>query len=189
MTTAPADPMAELQALLDKQQIRELVLNYSRGVDRKDFALLRTLYAEGATDDHGGLFRGPATEYIDWLQQAMEACEMTSHSVHNHLIGLESATRAHGEVYVTAYQRLHGGSEGFAELVQGLRYLDLYEKRDGLWQFARRTLINDWTQIGTAFWDLEHPVMKGTPVGRADAADPSYQWLPHAAFARRQQSN
>ena len=81
---------------------------------------------------------------------------------------------------------MSGGADGLAELVQGLRYLDLYEKRNGVWQFARRTLINDWAQIGSAFWDLEHPVMQGTPVGRADINDPSYQWLSHPAFARAQ---
>lgn len=186
MNTPSVNQNAELQALLDKQQIMELVYRYSRGVDRKDFALLRTLYTDDAMDDHGGLFRGSASDYIDWLEQVMQACEMTAHSVHNHLIGIESPTRAHGEVYVTAYQRMYGGSEGLAELVQGLRYLDLYEKRNGVWQFARRTLINDWTQIGTAFWDLEHPVMQGTPVGRTDIDDPSYQWLSHPAFARAQ---
>lgn len=177
-----SDMQAELQALIDKQKIMELVYNYSRGVDRQDFALLRTLYTDDATDDHGGLYCGPAKGYIDWLEQALPACDMTAHSVHNHLIALESASRAQGEVYVTAYQRLHAGSEGFAELVQGLRYLDHYEKRDGVWLFARRTLVNEWTQIGTAFWDLDHPVMRGTPVGSATAADPSYRWLSHPLF-------
>jgi len=179
-----SDLSVELQALLDKQQIMELVYTYSRAVDRKDFSLLRTLYTEDGVDDHGGLYRGPASGYVDWLEQAMKSCDITTHSVNNHLIALDGPTRAQGEVYVTAYHRLGDGVGGFGELVEGLRYLDLYEKQDGAWRFARRTLINDWAQMGTAFWDIEHPSLKGTPVGRADAQDLSYQKLSHAVFTR-----
>jgi SnoaL-like domain len=180
------DQLAELQALLDKQQISELVYTYSRAVDRKDFALLRTLYTEDGFDDHGGLYRGPAAGYVDWLEQAMGNCDITTHSVNNHLIALAGPNRAQGEVYVTAYHRLGDGSGGYGELIEGLRYLDDYEKRNGVWQFARRTLINDWAQMGVANWDIEHPALQGTPVGRGDADDPSYRHLSHPLFGRRE---
>jgi hypothetical protein len=176
---------AAVQALLDKQAIMELVFSYSRGVDRKDFALLRTLYTDDGIDDHGGLYRGSASGYIDWLEQAMQACEITTHSVQNHLIALHGTDRADGEVYVTAYHRLNDGSGGYSELVEGLRYLDHYEKRNGVWQFKQRTLINDWCQMGPAFWDIEHPALQGTPIGKAGADDLSYRVLPHSAFRRR----
>ena len=44
-----------LQALLDKQQIAELLTRYLRSVDRGDVATLRACYLPGATEDHGGL--------------------------------------------------------------------------------------------------------------------------------------
>lgn len=175
----------EIKTLLDKQAISELVFNYSRAVDRKDFALLRTLYTDDGFDDHGGLYRGPAVGYVDWLEQAMKNCDITAHSVHNHLIAFAGGDRAEGEVYVTAYHRLHNGEGGFNELVEGLRYLDQYRKHEGRWQFARRTLINDWAQVGPAFWDLNDAALRGTPVGRCDAADPSYQLLAGDIFRRR----
>jgi ketosteroid isomerase-like protein len=181
--TAPQ--AADIQVLLDKQAIAELVFNYSRAVDRKDFALLRTLYAEDGYDDHGGLYRGPADGYVEWLQQAMQSCDITTHSVQNHLISVSDAENAEGEVYVTAYHRLHNGEGGFNELVEGLRYLDRYRKTGGRWQFVRRTLINDWAQVGPAFWDIEDPALRGTPVGRCDADDPSYRVLSASAFRRR----
>ena len=174
----------DLQALLDKQSIRELVFAYSRAVDRQDFGLLRTLFADDAFEDHGGLYRGPASGYVDWLQTAMVACDVTTHSVHNHTIGFSSATEAEGEVYVTAYHRLHA-KQGFEEIVEGLRYLDRYTKRKGTWQFAHRTLVNDWAQVGPAFWDIEHPTLRGTPVGKADASDPLYTKLSHPLFRRQ----
>lgn len=36
-----------LETLIAKDEIRELALLYTRGVDRKDGPLLRTLYAKG----------------------------------------------------------------------------------------------------------------------------------------------
>ena len=87
------------------------------------------------------------------------------------LIAITGADTAEGEVYVTAYHRLHDGKGGFNDLLEGLRYLDQYRKTDGRWQFVRRTLVNDWAQVGPSYWDLEDPALKGTPVGRADPDD------------------
>jgi ketosteroid isomerase-like protein len=175
---------ADLQTLLDKQAINELVYGYSRAVDRKDFTLLRTLYTEDGFDDHGGLYCGPASGYVDWLEQAMQTCDITTHSVQNHLIAVQSEDRAEGEVYVTAYHRLHNGSGGFNELNEGLRYLDHYRKHNGRWLFAHRKLINDWAQVGAAFWDLNDPALKGTPIGKCNAEDLSYRVLENPLFKR-----
>ena len=42
-----------LQTLIDKQALAELVHSYCRACDRRDFALVRTLYHDDAIDDHG----------------------------------------------------------------------------------------------------------------------------------------
>jgi SnoaL-like domain len=60
-----------LQALLDNQQIAELLTSYLRSVDRGDVATLRACYLPGATEDHGGLFAGPAQDYVDSVAAAL----------------------------------------------------------------------------------------------------------------------
>src|SRR5437588_12670043 len=77
--TAPA-----LQALLDKQEIAELLTRYLRSVDRGDVATLRSCYLPGATEDHGGLFAGPAQDYIDGIVAGLtHPRSRTSHHMTN----------------------------------------------------------------------------------------------------------
>jgi hypothetical protein len=178
------DLVRELHALLEKQAIMELVQAYSRAVDRHDFVLLRSLYALDGIDDHGGLYCGPADGFVDWLRTAMAVVE-TSHAVHNHTIRINSATAAEGEAYVTAYNRIPKPEGGFDEFIQGLRYIDHYQKEDGQWRFARRTVIVDWAQLRPAFWDFEHPLLKGKRPAVPGPDDPSYRFLAHSDFERR----
>ena len=44
------------QELLDRAELTDLVMRYSRGVDRRDFALIRSTYHDDAIDDHGEMF-------------------------------------------------------------------------------------------------------------------------------------
>lgn len=179
----PAIPQ-EVQRLLDKQAIGELVCTYSRAVDRQDFELLSSLYTPDGFDDHAALYRGPAAGYVAWLRGAMQGVDITTHHVHNTTVDL-AGDRAEGEVYVTAYNRLRKPDGSFEELVQGLRYLDRYRRDAEGWRFEHRTVVCDWAQLRPAFWDLQHPLVDGKRIGVGGAGDPSYRVLSGARFARR----
>lgn len=171
--------------LLDKQAITELVYSYSRAVDRRDFTLLRSLYSESAIDDHGAQYCGPAGGYVDWLREASQHVTCMNHHVGNLIIGLEGEAVAYGEVYVRAYNRWPTESGGWEEFIQGLRYLDRYEKQSGRWLFAHRKVVVDCAELKAGFWDLEHPLLKGKTPGHAGKQDVSYQILPHPVFLRK----
>ena len=174
-----------MQSLIDKDAIRDLVLRYSRSVDRQDFALLRSLYTPDAMEDNpGGGYAGPAEGYVQWLEGVMPRLGITTHAVQNHLIVIENETRAQGEVYVTAYHTLPAEGGGWADLVHGMRYLDHYEKRGDRWLFARRTVAVDWKQMAPSSWTKDQPDDTGCLFGTHDAADPSYAVLENPFFAR-----
>jgi hypothetical protein len=162
-----------LDTLLDKEMIRELVLLYSRGVDRKDLELLKTLYAKDATDDHGGHFKGTADEYIAFLEKSLPRLLAGGHFVCNHLIAVDGATTAEGEVYALAYHIFPDGKGGAVQDVAGVRYIDRYTKQSGRWLFASRVVTFDFRET--------KPIPMPTP---APMRDPSYTNLVHRVFTR-----
>lgn len=183
--TFPRDPA--LRDLLERQAIVELVECYSRAVDRRDYALLESLYTEDGIDDHAGLYCGPAAGFVAWLEGALAGVDATTHHVHNVTLALDldgDLERAEGEIYVSAYNRIRNPDGSLSELEQGLRYLDHYRRDDRGWRFARRTVVCDWARNGPAFWDPAHPLLAGKRYGRDGADDASYEVLTSPVFAR-----
>ena len=99
-----------LQTLLDKDAIRDLVLLYSRAIDRKDLALLGDLYTEDAVDTHGTDFSGSVPDYLKFIESCAPFMPYSGHHVCNHLISVDG-DEAKGEVYVLAVHCL-GAADG-----------------------------------------------------------------------------
>ena len=167
----------QLDTLLAKEAIRELVLLYSRGVDRKDPALLRDLYTQDATDTHGHTFDGGAEDYMDFLEQAFPFMAYSGHHICNHLISVEGDV-GEGEVYALAYHHLPDGNGGWMEDFMAVRYVDNYRRdSDGRWRFSKRVVTYDLA--------IRRPLDEDAIKGLPDLADdPSYTALTHSVFAR-----
>ncbi len=134
--------MDALQTLIAKDEIRELAMLYSRGVDRKDIALLKTLYTADGWDSHGAYFDGPADQYIAFLESSVPHMHMGGHHVCNHLISVDG-DRGEGEVYAIAWHLIPDGAGGLKHDIQAVRYIDKYRREDGRWMFAKRTVSFD----------------------------------------------
>jgi len=75
-------PSAEaLQLMLDKMALHELVQNYCRAVDRRDYALLESLYHPDSIDDHSPMFKGSGPEFVRWVPSSVERFELTQHVI------------------------------------------------------------------------------------------------------------
>lgn len=166
-----------LEELRAREQIRELVLAYCRAIDRKDFVLLRKLYHEGAGDEHGLNPSGTADEFFERLPGLMEPVQALHHSITNHAIKVEG-DYAEGEAYVSAFHVVDLNGERYSFL-QGARYLDKYERRDGVWKFAHRRVVTDWLQrYGVAPDVLENaPEIHGMRLGISGPDDPSHSYF------------
>ena len=167
---------AAVQALLDKEAIRELAQIYCRAADRHDHELMRSLYHEDATDDHGSFFKGLAMDFIDRLPQIQAPMEILHHNVTTHNIELDG-DRAEGETYILAFHKV-STEEGSFDLLIGGRYFDRYEKRQGVWKFAHRAVVADWANLhNPSIVNLDNPVVEGSHIGKPGIADPSYRFF------------
>ena len=159
-----------LEDLVAQQEIRDVLIRYTRGVDRMDPELVRSSYWPGAHDDHGA-FQGTVEEFIEWLK-VLEHFDATMHFIGNQLVEVDGDV-AHAESYCVAYHRrcARDGEQGH-DLVLGLRYVDRLERRDGEWRIADRRCVFDWSRHDpiTAEWDLPPEALKG----RRDRSDPAY---------------
>lgn len=171
-----------LDALLAKEEIRELVLRYCRAVDRRDYAALPALYHPDATDDHSPMYKGDAQGYLEWLPSMLETMTVTSHMVQNHLIAVEG-DRAEGEVTMISYHLTKDDDGKDIEIIIGGRYLDRYEKRDGQWRFSHRKIVMDWNQIQPSLCQWDSPMVAGTPVGARCSEDPAHSFFKFLTFA------
>lgn len=164
-----------LAILIAKDEIRELAMLYSRGVDRKDGPLLRTLYTQDATDTHGTTYDGGAEGYVDFLERSFPYMPYSGHHICNHLIAV-NGNEADGELYAIAYHIIPDGKGGWLEDVMTVRYIDNYRKEDdGRWRFAKRVVTYDMNN--------RRPIA-APDTSKVAAADPSYSELNSRLFAR-----
>ncbi len=138
------DPAAAaVQVLLDKNEITELLTRYMRAIDRGDIAALRSCYAPGATEEHGGMYAGPAQGYLDQIEGALVNPRLVStHTISNVLIEVDG-DRAQSEHYVLALTRVKTDGKVSDALV-ATRIVDDLVRVAGRWAIARRRLRFDW---------------------------------------------
>lgn len=163
-------------AALERVALQHLVYAYCHAADRRDFALLRSLYTDDAIDDHGA-FNGPVDDFIPWFRDGLAAFEATAHNVLNTLFILDGDS-AEGEIRAIAYHRLAGSR---AEIIAGGRYVDRYRKTDGAWRFTYRSFVIDWIEERAAGRAPGEAFGPSVAIGSAGADDPAYQRL--ALFA------
>jgi hypothetical protein len=162
-----------LAKLVDKQEIHDVLMRYCRGIDRCDEELLRSVYHPDATDNHGQ-FNGTAADFIPWALQALRRDERTTHFLCNELIEVQGDT-AHCESYLFAvHRRKTKNGTATKDLIFGGRYVDRFERREGVWKIAHRQVILEWSRLDLVeeSYSLEHSV-----IGQRSREDAVYKRL------------
>ena len=133
----------ELRDAMDHLEIRDLLARYCRGIDRGDPALIASVYHEDGYDDHG-TFRGSPRDFAQVVVDRMDATGVIgSHNVTNVLIELDGDT-ARGESYFITWNPEADATTGEGRLMLVLgRYLDVFERRAGVWKIASRQVVID----------------------------------------------
>jgi hypothetical protein len=171
MSDPTLDP--RIAALLDKQEIREVVLRYCRGIDRMDQDLVRSCYHPDATDEHGSFFGG-VDEYLAFAWKLMPRYDSTMHFVGNVLVELHG-DRARAEAYCIAHHRSESGPPA-SNLATGCRYIDDFERRsDRAWRIAKRVATTEWIRHDIP--EVRFPISNTLRTGQRDRSDAVYEPL------------
>jgi hypothetical protein len=177
---------ALLESLAAKQAITEVLHRYCRAMDRMDRDLALACWHPGGMDDHSPNYTGDAAGFIDWVWPVHAALVATRHETSNILIDLQG-DQAGVESYCAITLRVKREGETYDVFTSG-RYLDRFERLDGVWAIRHRQSISEWHRVErlgltvTAF--QTPPLLGGDPIGgrplrpRRDRTDPSYDFLP-----------
>lgn len=132
------DPQLEqkLRELVDRQEIWSLLLRYGRGLDRMDRDLIRNCYWDDAIDDHHG-FVGTPDAFIDWaFQYNRDVSVVQHHGLNNHHCELDG-----DDAYSETYYTFIGANINPPHLLSIGRYIDHFQRRDGVWKMANRVTV------------------------------------------------
>lgn len=139
------DISAELQAMLDRDNIRDCIARLARGEDRRDATVLSACFWPDSGFDYA-MYQGTFAEYLAWVVPGAEAITNTQHVLGQSVIELAGDT-AKAETHAISYHRVDMGAEtGEHDTCIGGRYLDAFEKRQGRWAIKHRTMLYDWYQ-------------------------------------------
>jgi hypothetical protein len=165
-----------VQEMLDEFALRKLVHAYCRAVDRGDFATLREPYHHDAVDAHGEVSTGSVTEFLKTLEASRPHIRSMQHNITTVNFVIDGGS-AEGEIYTLATHTFDARSRE-VDVIVGGRYLDKYEKRDGVWKILERTIVTDWAHVNDpSSVDFSHPITRGTLKGSPGADDPSQQFF------------
>jgi hypothetical protein len=168
---------ANLQAVIDKSEIRDLIYRLARGLDRVDETLLRSVFHPDATLDFGpGVFQGTSNDYIHWVIGVMNQVRSSHHLIGNIHTTLEGDV-ALTESYCQAHFRLDKPT-GREDVFIGSRYLDRIERNPsgaaGVWKVMHRKQVIDWVRT-EAVSDLFYHHNPDALWSYRTKTDPSYQ--------------
>jgi len=165
---APASRADDSQPAQDREAIYAQLVRYCRGVDRRDNALLRSVYWPDASDHHG-VFHGDVEGFIAFVNDEVHArFRCTMHKLGQASIEVIGDT-ARCETYAIGHHVRAEAGRDVDDLVMGLRYLDRFKRRSGEWRIASREVYYEWQRLDSL--DQRDP---SWTLGQQDPSDPVY---------------
>jgi len=176
-----------IEQLLAKDEIRDVIYRWMNAVDRKNWAVIPTLFHEDAYDDHG-MYKGGVPGLMEWLPQRHAHILRSVHHVGNILIEFDG-DNAYVETYILAYQEYvvpptdksphifaalgeKPPTDGVVKVLFPARYVDRFERRSGRWRIAHRITVFEARHIlGTGETQFD----PSWTIGRRDHSDAFYQ--------------
>jgi hypothetical protein len=135
-----AKEFARMRALLDRQDIEDCLSRIARGTDRFDRNLFLSGFHEGATVSVGGAANSAEETYEGGRAMHAQGTFATLHCLSTMSCEIDGNT-AHVETYhIYCARNLDETNWAAAG-----RYIDQFERRDGIWAVVFRHIVVEWT--------------------------------------------
>ncbi|HLM18072.1 MAG TPA: nuclear transport factor 2 family protein [Acidimicrobiia bacterium] len=143
----------------DLDAVCRLARIYALGVDRRDEALVQSLFTNDAVVS-GSLGRSPATEYVPKLIAGASAYAATMHNITNQYVARATDDASHAldpdDLVVHSYAialhfhpHAHDEAGDQPDLAMGVEYRDRARRTDDGWLISHRHTAVVWTRRGT----------------------------------------
>jgi len=132
----------EVQALIDRHAIEDVLARYARTLDWLDADAHATCYWPDADIDYG-FVQTTGAGFIEPVMAVELGVKRRWHMLSPAAIRIDGA-RASVESYGMAVSAVDQDGK-LVDAFFGGRYLDEFEKRDGQWRIAKRRFILDWS--------------------------------------------
>jgi len=158
----------QLQQLLDKQAIAEVLQRCSRTLDWLDEAGQASCYWPDADIDFG-FFQGRADAYVPMVMEHQRGAAKRWHMSTNVMIKLDG-DHALAESYGIT---VGAGTNDGPRRMYGGRYLDELSKRGQEWRISKRVYILDWSK--TFSDDSGEARLEGAALYAPDINEPDHE--------------
>jgi hypothetical protein len=171
MTDATTGRDPQVQLLLDKEAIRDVIARAVRGVDRLDAASLTSAFhPDGVDEHHGTPFTGDRIgEELTTRERA--SMLMTSLHITTQTIRVQGDAAGVESYYLGVHRP--AAMDGTRRLISSGRMLDRLERRDGEWRIIHRDVLPDMARM----FSMDDEVQLPDSGARRDTDDPSYALL------------
>lgn len=157
--------------LTARRDINEMLYRYARAIDRCDLELLKSTYWPDARDVHW-IYNGTGYGFAEYIIPSLREIAGTQHSITNPIIEIDGDRAfVESQFYVIHHIQLTE-REFLDQQVEG-RYLDIFERREGVWKIGLRQAVRDQSREF-----VTTPILRHTGSDYADGqrfpADPVY---------------
>ena len=128
----------------DYRAIEQLLYRYAWMVDRREWALMDSVFAPGATIDYastGGLGKTPYREALAWLHKALEPWPINLHHITNVTVDIDGdhgGDHGRSTCYFTAPMARRTAGGGMETITNAGLYVDALVRTADGWRIAER---------------------------------------------------
>lgn len=138
------DLAQRLDQLEARQAVADLLHAGARANDRKDLDGMRACYWPDATTWHGG-YKGPSAGFVDFAVPIIERCLFAAHHISNVTVEVRGGRALAESHYFAHHRRRAADGAGEEDAFFEGRYIDVLERRGGVWKILLRRGISDFS--------------------------------------------